>query len=75
MLQLCSLQAQCAGWNSGAAWLTWQNNIATNCPQLVKPRACRSALCYLASFSKPLRENSFNTCEKMPHAFIGLSLL
>jgi hypothetical protein len=27
------------------------------------------------AFSNPPRENSFNTCEKMLHTFIGLSLL
>jgi hypothetical protein len=44
---------------------TWQNNMAMNWPQLVKPRACRSALCCLTAFSNPPRENNFNTCEKM----------
>ena len=49
--------------------------MAMNWPQLVKPRACRSALCSLTAFSKSPRENSFNTCEKMLHTFIRLSLL
>src|ERR1019366_7854254 len=53
----------------------WQNSIAMNCPQLVKPRACRSALCSFTDFSNSPRENSFNTCEKMLHTFIRLSLL
>ena len=48
----------------------WQNNMAINWPQLVKPRACRSALCCLTAFSNPPRENSFNTWEKMLHTFI-----
>ena len=43
--------------------------------QLVKPRMCRSALWCLTAFSNPPRENSFNTCEKMLHTFIRLSLL
>jgi hypothetical protein len=29
----------------------------------------------LTAFSNPPRENSFNTCEKMLHTFIRLSLL
>src|SRR5665647_1372792 len=49
--------------------------MAMNCPQLVKPRACRSALCSLTAFSNSPREKSFNTCEKMLHTFIRLSLL
>src|ERR1700678_3079135 len=49
--------------------------MATNWPQLVKPRACRSALCCLTAFSKLPRENNRNTCEKMLHTFIRLSLL
>src|SRR5580698_4589183 len=49
--------------------------MATNWPQLVKPRACRSALCCLTAFSKLPRENNCNTCEKMLHTFIRLSLL
>src|SRR6266849_310040 len=48
----------------------WQNSMAMNWPQLVKPRAWRSALCSLTAFSKFPRENSFNTCEKMLHTFI-----
>jgi hypothetical protein len=48
---------------------------AINWPQLVKPRACRSALCCLTACSNPPRENSFNICEKMLHTFIRLSLL
>ncbi len=46
-----------------------QNSMAMNWPQLVKPRACRSALCSLTAFSNSPRENSFNTCEKMLHTF------
>src|ERR1035437_876428 len=53
----------------------WQNSMAMNWPQLVKPRACRSALCSLTAFSNSPRENSLNTCEKMLHTFIRLSLL
>ena len=49
--------------------------MAMNWPQLVNPRACRSALCCFTAFSNPPRENNFNTCEKMLHTFIGLSLL
>src|ERR1700677_1732647 len=49
--------------------------MATNWPQLVKPRACRSALCCVTAFSKLPRENNCNTCEKMLHTFIRLSLL
>src|SRR5258708_1352038 len=49
--------------------------MAMNWPQLVKPRACRSALCCLTAFSNPPRENNFNTCEKILHTFIRLSLL
>ena len=50
----------------------WQNSMAMNWPQLVKPRACRSALCSLTACSKSPRENSFNTCEKMLHTlYIG----
>jgi len=40
---------------------SWQNNIAMNCPQLVKPRACRSALCRFTARSNSPRGNSFNT--------------
>src|ERR1035441_7233950 len=36
---------------------------------------CRSALCSFTAFSNSPRENSFNTCEKMLHTFIRLSLL
>src|SRR5271157_4389544 len=45
----------------------WQNNMATNCPQLLKPRACRSALCLRAAVSNPVREMSCKICEKMLH--------
>src|SRR5271157_3849015 len=46
---------------------SWQNNMATNCPQLLKPRACRSALCLRAAVSNPVREMSCKICEKMLH--------
>src|SRR5271165_397332 len=46
---------------------SWQNSMATNCPQLLKPRACRSALCLRAAVSNPVRETSCNICEKMLH--------
>ena len=49
--------------------------MAMNWPQLVNPRACRSALCSFTAFSKSPRENSLNTCEKMLHTLIRLSLL
>jgi hypothetical protein len=42
-----------------------------NWPQLVKPRACRSALCSFTAFSNSPREKSFNTCEKMLHTLYG----
>ena len=45
----------------------WQNSMATNCPQLLKPRACRSALCLRAAVSNPVREMSCKICEKMLH--------
>ena len=45
----------------------WQNSMATNCPQLLNPRACRSALCLRAAVSKPVREMSCKICEKMLH--------
>src|ERR1039458_6432148 len=41
--------------------------MATNCPQLLKPRACRSALCFRTAASKPVREMSCKICEKMLH--------
>src|SRR5271167_4739184 len=41
--------------------------MATNCPQLLKPRACRSALCLPTAASKAVREISCNICEKMLH--------
>src|ERR1035438_2092833 len=41
--------------------------MATNCPQLLKPRACRSALCFRTAVSKPVREMSCKICEKMLH--------
>src|SRR5271169_1086081 len=46
---------------------SWQNSMATNCPQLLNPRACRSALCLWAAVSKPVREMSCKICEKMLH--------
>src|ERR1019366_3045304 len=46
---------------------SWQNSMATNCPQLLNPRACRSALCLRAAVSKPVREMSCKICEKMLH--------
>ena len=46
---------------------SWQNSMATNCPQLLKPRACRSALCLRAAVSNPVREISCKICEKMLH--------
>src|SRR5271166_1528006 len=46
---------------------SWQNSMATSCPQLLKPRACRSALCLRAAVSKPVREISCKICEKMLH--------
>src|SRR5665213_3396288 len=44
--------------------------MATNCPQLLNPRACRSALCFRAAVSNPLREIRCNICEKMLHTLI-----
>src|ERR1019366_8396963 len=41
--------------------------MATNCPQLLNPRACRSALCLRTAASKPVREMSCKICEKMLH--------
>ena len=41
--------------------------MATNCPQLLKPRACRSALCLRAAVSNPVREMSCKIWEKMLH--------
>src|SRR5208337_3951322 len=46
---------------------SWQNNMATNCPQLLNPRACRSAWCFRAAVSKPVREMSCKIWEKMLH--------
>src|ERR1019366_2608359 len=46
---------------------SWQNSMATNCPQLLNPRACRSALCCRTAVSKPVREMSCKICEKMLH--------
>src|SRR5205823_109748 len=46
---------------------SWQNNMATNCPQLLKPRACRSALRWRTAASKLVREISWRICEKMLH--------
>ena len=46
---------------------SWQNSMATNCPQLLNPRACRSALCLRAAVSNPVREMSCKICEKMLH--------
>jgi hypothetical protein len=46
---------------------SWQNSMATNCPQLLNPRACRSALCLRTAVSKPVREISCKICEKMLH--------
>src|SRR5271157_805864 len=43
------------------------DSMATNCPQLLNPRACRSALCLRAAVSNPVRETSCNICEKMLH--------
>jgi predicted alpha-1,6-mannanase (GH76 family) len=37
---------------------TWQNNIATNCPQQVKPLAWRSAECFFTARANSPRENS-----------------
>ena len=44
---------------------SWQNSMATSCSQLLKPRACRSALCLRAAVSNPAREISRKICEKM----------
>jgi hypothetical protein len=44
--------------------------MATNCPQLLKPRACRSALCLRTAASKPIREMTCNICEKMLHTLL-----
>jgi len=46
---------------------SWQNNMAVNWPQLVKPRACRSVWCSFTAFSNSPRENSLSTCEKILH--------
>src|SRR5271157_147432 len=46
---------------------SWQNSMATNCPQLLNPRACRSARCFRTAVSKPVREMSCKVCEKMLH--------
>ncbi len=34
---------------------SWQNSIAMNCPQLLNPRACRSALCFCNALSNRSR--------------------
>src|SRR6516225_11547559 len=39
--------------------------MATNCPQQVKPRACRSALCWRTADSNSKREKSWRTCENI----------
>src|SRR5437667_8407361 len=41
--------------------------MATNCPQQVKPRAWRSALCLRTADSNSKREKSCNICENMLH--------
>jgi len=49
---------------------SWQNNVATNYPQLLKPRVCRSALCLCTAASQPIREMGCNICEKMLHTLL-----
>src|SRR5215471_6279150 len=39
--------------------------MATNCPQQVNPRACRSALCWRTADSNSKREKSWRTCENI----------
>src|SRR5208282_5527166 len=41
--------------------------MATNCPQQVKPRAWRSALCLSTNCSNSRRENIWSICENMLH--------
>ena len=47
--------------------LNWQNSIATNWPQQVKPLALRSASCLRTAESKSARGINFNTWEKILH--------
>jgi hypothetical protein len=58
MLTLCAIASgvleTTISWSSRSP----QNNIAMNCPQLVQPRACRSAWCCFTAFSNPSRENN-----------------
>src|SRR5438128_4420885 len=44
---------------------SWQNSMATNCPQLLKPFALLSARCSLTAFSNSIRGNSCSNREKM----------
>jgi hypothetical protein len=46
---------------------TWQNNIATNCPQQVNPLAWRSAECFFTARANSPRENSCKSCEHTLH--------
>src|SRR5215469_6805433 len=39
--------------------------MATNCPQQVNPRACRSALSWRTADSNSKREKSWRTCENI----------
>src|SRR5215471_6558676 len=39
--------------------------MATNCPQQVNPRACRSASCWRTADSNSKREKSWRTCENI----------
>src|SRR5512140_136905 len=49
------------------AFPNWQNSIATNWLQQLKPLACRSALCSLTACSNSSLGNNANNCEKMLH--------
>lgn len=43
------------------------NSMAMNCPQQVKPRACRSALCWWTADWNSVRENSWRIWLKILH--------
>ena len=46
---------------------TWQNSIATNCPQQGNPLAWRSALRRFTARANSLCGNSCNSCENTLH--------
>ena len=67
IIKVCNIACQPQISRSGLVVPSWQSSMDTNCHQLLKPWAFRSALCPPTAASNPVREIRRNICEKTLH--------